>query len=110
VRRIAVLLVALFALVLVMSGSASVKRLSFTSVVAPNDYASLTVTVRPKARCTIKVVYDTTVSHARGLSPKTGTKVTWRWKIGSATHAGHWPITVDCGRAGKLAVRLHVTS
>jgi hypothetical protein len=26
--------------------------------------------------------------------------LTWRWKVGSSTHAG-WPVTVDCGRAGS---------
>jgi hypothetical protein len=92
------------------AGLASVKRVSFTSTVAPNDYATLTVAVSPRARCTIKVVYDTTVSEARGLGPKSGTKVTWRWKVGSSTHAGRWPVTVDCGKAGKLNLRLRVTA
>jgi hypothetical protein len=66
------------------------------------------VAVSPRSRCTIKVVYDTTVSHALGLGPKTGTKITWRWKVGSSTHTGRWPVTVDCGKSGKLSLRLHV--
>lgn len=105
---VCLLLVAL-SLLVAASAAGSVKRVAFTSTVAPNDYATLTVAVTPKARCTIKVVYDTTTSHARGLGAKTGAKVTWRWKIGSSTHAGRWPVTVDCGKAGKLNLRLRVT-
>jgi hypothetical protein len=96
----------------VLSGAASaeaaVRKVSFTGSVAPNDFASLSVKVSPRSRCTIKVVYDTTVSHAKGLGAKTGTTITWRWKVGSATHPGRWPVTVDCGKSGKLSVRLRV--
>jgi micrococcal nuclease len=103
-----VLAAAVLALVLPTVASAAVRKVSFTTVVSPNDYASLTVNVSPRARCTIKVVYDTTVSHARGLGPKTGSRITWRWKVGSSTHPGRWPVTVDCGSSGKLSLRLRV--
>ena len=106
-RTLPVLL--LVCLVFSTSASAAVKRVAFTATVSPNDYASLTVKVTPKARCTIKVVYDTTVSHAKGLGPKTGTQIMWRWKVGSATHVGRWPVTVDCGKAGRLNLRMRVT-
>lgn len=96
------------ALVLVATASGTVRKVTFTGVVSPNDCASLTVSVSPRARCTIKVVYDTVVSKAKGLGPKTGTRLTWRWKVGSSTHAGRWPVTVDCGKSGKLIVRLRV--
>jgi micrococcal nuclease len=96
------------ALVVASTASASVRRVAFTATVSPNDEASLTVRVSPRSRCTIRVVYDTTVSHARGLGAKTGTKITWTWKVGSSTHAGRWPVTVDCGKAGKLSLRLRV--
>jgi hypothetical protein len=99
----------LFSLVFAATAAGSVKRVAFTSTVSPNDYATLTVAISPRARCTIEIVYDTTVSHARGLGAKTGSKVTWRWKVGSSTHAGRWPVTVDCGKAGKLSLRLRVT-
>jgi hypothetical protein len=89
---------------------AAVKRVAFTGAVSAGDYASLTVSVAPKSRCTIKVVYDTVTSRAKGLGAKTGTKITWRWRVGTNTHPGRWPVTVDCGKAGKLAVRLRVTS
>jgi hypothetical protein len=101
-------LVCLVTLISVGTASAAVKRVSFTSSVSPNDHASLTVSVSPRSRCTITVVYDTTVSQARGLSPKSGGRITWRWKVGSSTHAGRWPVTVNCGKAGKLTVRLRV--
>lgn len=101
-------LAALVVLTFATAASATVKKVSFTASVSPNDQASLTVSVAPRARCTIKVVYDTTVSHAKGLNAKTGTRITWSWKVGSSTHAGRWPVTVDCGKAGKLALKLRV--
>lgn len=104
----AVSLGALVVLTFATTSSATVKKVAFTASVSPNDQASLTVSVSPKARCSIKVVYDTTVSHAKGLGAKTGTKLTWSWKVGSSTHAGRWPVTVDCGKAGKLTLKLRV--
>jgi hypothetical protein len=74
--------------------NATVRKLSFTGVVSPNDYATLTVTVSPRARCAIKVVYDTVVSKAKGLAPKTGTRITWRWKVGSAAHRPTLPLVL----------------
>jgi hypothetical protein len=68
----------------------------------------LTVKVTPRAKCSIKVVYDTVVSSAKGLGKKTGGTITWQWKVGSTTHAGRWPVTVDCGKSGKLSLRLRV--
>jgi hypothetical protein len=96
------------ALILAAPAGAAVKKISFTAVVSPNDHASLTVKVTPRARCSIKVVYDTVVSSAQGLRKKTGGTITWRWKVGSTTNPGRWPVTVDCGKSGKLTVRLRV--
>lgn len=96
------------ALVVTASASATVRTVRFTKVVSPNDYASLTVRVAPRARCTIKVVYDTTVSRAKGLGAKTGGLITWRWKVGTSTNPGRWPVTVNCGKSGKLTLRLRV--
>ena len=100
--------IAALALVCAASASAAVRKVSFTSNVSPNGTAALVVAVSPRARCTIRIVYDTTVSHAAGLGPKIGTRFTWRWKVGSSTHAGSWPVTVDCGKSGRLALRLRV--
>jgi hypothetical protein len=87
---------------------AEVHKVSFTSSVAANDGAMLSVLVSRHARCTITVVYDTTVSHARGLGAKTGTRLTWRWKVGSSTHPGRWPVTVNCRKSGTLKLHLRV--
>jgi hypothetical protein len=105
---LALFVLAVLAAVCGAPASAAVHKASFTSIVSPNDTAALTVTVLPRARCTISVVYDTTVSHAKGLGPKVGTKIAWSWKVGSSTHLGSWPVTVNCGKSGKLALRLRV--
>jgi hypothetical protein len=105
-----VLIIALVAfLVLAGTSPASITRVSFTAVVSPNDYARLEVVVAPRARCAIKVVYDMTVSHAKGLGPRTRGRVAWRWKVGSSTRAGRWPVTIDCGKCRKRRLRLRVT-
>ena len=88
--------------------TAAVKRTAFTSVVPAGDYASLSVQVAPRSRCTIKVVYSTGASRAAGLGAKTGREITWRWRVGSRTKPGRWPVRVDCGKAGKLTVYLRV--
>jgi hypothetical protein len=80
-----------------------ITKVSFTSVVSRNDYATLKVNVRPRARCTIKVVYSTGPSSAAGLRAKIGGLITWRWKVGSNTKLGRWPVIVDCGRSGGSA-------
>jgi hypothetical protein len=74
---------------------------SFTSVVSRNDYATLKVNVRPRARCTIKVVYSTGPSSAAGLRAKIGGLITWRWKVDSNTKLGRWPVIVNCGISGS---------
>jgi hypothetical protein len=79
---------------------------SFTSVVSRNDYATLKVNVRPRARCTIKVVYSTGPSSAAGLRAKTGGLITWRWKVESNTKLGRWPVIVDCGSRARFTLRV----
>jgi hypothetical protein len=96
------------ALMMPSSASATVRKLKFTSIVATGDYASLTVKVVPAARCTIKVTYDTVVSRAKGLGAKRGGTITWRWRVGTNTHPGRWPVKVDCGTSGTLSLRLRV--
>jgi micrococcal nuclease len=89
-------------------GAAAVRKVSFTATVSPSDYARLQVAVAPVARCTITVIYDTGESEARGLGPKRGGSITWRWRVGSTTNPGRWPIRVDCGKSGRLTIRLRV--
>jgi hypothetical protein len=84
-----------------------ISTVSFTSVVSRNDYATLKVNVRPRARCTITVVYSTGPS-AAGLRAKIGGLITWRWKVRSNTKLGRWPVIVDCGRSGSARFTLRV--
>ena len=95
-----------------------ITKVSFTSVVSRNDYATLKVNVRPRARCTITVGYLTGPSSTAGevllgkvlllgdLRAKTGGLITWRWKVGLFTKLGRWPVTVDCGSTARLYLRV----
>lgn len=85
-----------------------VRKVSLTSPIRAGKDASLTVTVSPRARCTIEVVYDSVVSTAKGLGPKSGGKITWRWRVGAATAPGRWPVIVRCGESGTLKLRMRV--
>ena len=85
-----------------------ISKVSFTSVVSRNDYATLKVNVRPRARCTIKVVYSTGPSSAAGLRAKIGGLITWRWKVESNTKLGRWPVIVDCRSGGSARFTLRV--
>jgi hypothetical protein len=105
---IAIVVFVALALVLAAVSGAKVKRLSLTSPVRAGSYASLAVTVSPKARCTIAVIYDTVVSEAKGLESKRGGRITWRWRVGTSTHPGTWPIVVKCGKAGTLRTKIRV--
>jgi micrococcal nuclease len=106
--RIAVVMVVVACLALPEFALASVRATSFTRAVHAGDYASLTVRVSPRARCTIEVIYDTVVSHARGLGAKTGTAMSWRWRVGTSTHPGRWPVIVRCGKSGTARLLLRV--
>jgi hypothetical protein len=85
-----------------------VRKVSLTSPLRAGKDASLTVSVSPRARCTIKVIYDTVVSKARGLGPKSGGEITWRWRVGRSTQPGRWPVIVRCGKSGTLKLRIRV--
>jgi hypothetical protein len=89
---------------LTRSNVSGVLRVSLTTPVRAGSYAQLTVKVTPPARCTIQV------SNKKGLGPKTGGRITWRWKVGSSTRPGRWPIVVRCGTSGSLRVTLRVLS
>jgi hypothetical protein len=92
----------------VSSASATVRVTKRPGRVEHGDAASVTVTVSPKARCTIGVYYSTTKSGARGLGPKTAKTITWTWTVGSTTKTGRWPIRIDCGRSGKAQTSIIV--
>jgi hypothetical protein len=96
------------ALVLAAPSSAAVRTVAFTGSATPNDYVTLAVRVSPRARCTIKVVYHNLVAKGKALGPKAGSLITWRWKVARVAHPGRWPVTVDCGKSGKLSLTLRV--
>jgi hypothetical protein len=100
--------VALLAASTALGGPDSVRRVALTSPVRTGDEASLTVNVAPRARCTIEVIYDTVVSKAKGLNPKSGGRITWRWRVGTNTRPGRWPIIVRCGQSGTLRLKIRV--
>jgi hypothetical protein len=102
--RLYMLCFAVVAMMLLLgtAASASVARISVTSPVRPGAYASLTVRVSPPARCSIVVNYASGRSTAAGLHPKNGSRISWRWKVGTRTTPGRWPITVACGTSGTL--------
>jgi hypothetical protein len=66
-----VAVVVALALALPTLATATVKRVSLTMPVRAGSYASLTVNVTPKSRCTIQVIYDTVISQAKGSSVRT---------------------------------------
>jgi hypothetical protein len=56
--------------------------------------------VTSNASTKIQVVYSTGRSSAAGLRAKIGGLITWRWKVGSNTKLGRWPVIVNCGTSG----------
>jgi hypothetical protein len=108
-RRASVMLLLLAALALPASAAASVRLSHVTSPVSAGSYATLSVSVSRTATCSITVYYKSGPSHAAGLSPQRGKRITWTWKVGSRTTAGRWPINVSCGSAGTLHTSFVVT-
>jgi micrococcal nuclease len=108
-RKSAVLFIVLAALVLASAASASVRLVRVTSPVSHGSYATLSVKVSRVATCSITVNYKSGPSHAAGLYPQRGTRISWTWKVGTRTTPGRWPITVSCGSAGTLHTSFVVT-
>lgn len=95
---------------LTRSDVSGVLMVSLTTPVRAGSYAQVAVRVTPRARCTIQVIYDKTVSKDKGLGPKTGGRITWRWKVGSNTRPGRWPIVVRCGASGRLDLKIRISA
>jgi hypothetical protein len=111
VRTDVVAALSVVVLALPTAGSASVRRVSLTTPVHAGEDARLVVAVSPRSViCRITVTYKEVVSRAKGLGPKRpkAGRVTWSWKVGANTTPGRWPIDVDCGRAGKLRMKIRV--
>lgn len=89
------------------SDVSGVLKVSLTTPVRAGSYAQLTVRVTPSARCTSRVIYDPV---SKELGPKTGGRITWRWKVASNTRAGRWPIVIRCGTSGSRRLTIRVLS
>jgi hypothetical protein len=103
----AILTIALSA-VLVASANASVRETKAPGRVPVGEFASVTVAVKPRSRCTIGVYYTTRKSEAAGLGAKTAETITWRWRVGTNTIPGRFPVKIDCGAAGKASTTIRV--
>ena len=115
-RPLVLAVVAGAALALVAGSSATVKRVSITAPVEVGGEAVLIVSVEPRSTCRITVTYDTADDDrkpltTRGLGPRSGSRIRWRWRVPSdaiPTGARGTPITVACGASGTLRTRLVV--
>ncbi len=109
VRRVALTIAVVLALVLPAAASARVRPVSITSPISAGSYATLTVAVSPARTCSITVYYKSGPSSAAGLYPKRGSRISWTWKVGTRTTPGRWAIVVSCGSAGTLRTSFVVT-
>ncbi len=108
--KVNVLLATLLAAAIVAApAAASVRLLGVTSPASPGSYATLTVAVSPAATCSITVQYKSGPSHAAGLYPQRGSRISWTWKVGTNTTPGRWPIYIRCGSAGSLSTSFVVS-
>jgi hypothetical protein len=108
-RRLVLLAVLCAALALPAGAAARVRLVTVTSPIGHGSYATLTVSVSRTATCSITVEYKSGPSHAQGLYPKRGARISWTWKVGTRTTPGRWPIVVSCGSAGTLRTSFVVT-
>jgi hypothetical protein len=83
-----------------------VQRVALTSPIRAGKDASLTVRVSPRTRCTVEVSHN--IAAPRGLGPKSGGTITWRWRVGANTRPGRWPVIVRCGTSGTLKLTMRV--
>ncbi len=85
-----------------------------SSPVARFSDATIQVKTAPGVTCVITVLYKSGPSRAKGLDARTADRsgfVEWRWRVGSNTTPGHWPVVVTCeqdGNRGELRTMLEV--
>jgi hypothetical protein len=70
-------------------------------------YQSLTVTVIPRARCTI-AVGEASIGSSVGLGARTGGRITWRWKIREGAPAGNSRVVVNCSKSGAAKLNFMI--
>lgn len=91
-----------------------VALVQLSSPVAPFTDATIQVKTVPGTACAIAVLYKSGPSRAKGLDPRTADRsgfVSWRWRVGSNTTPGQWPVVVTCerdGNRGELRALLEV--
>ncbi len=90
--------------------------LSLSQQVIPGGAAALTVKTRPSATCTLRVVRGAGDSARLEAVPGAPTRVAgrdgvvaWVWTVDAREPAGMMTLSVDCGAAGKIDVRIKVT-
>ena len=104
-RSLLALIIAILAASPADAGSLPVSVVSLTSPVAPFTDATIHVRTAPAAACRITVIYKSGPSRAKGLVPMQASAkgdVVWRWRVGSNTTPGHWPIKVACEKASEV--------
>ena len=85
------------------SADLPIALVSLSSPVAPFTDAAIQVQTSPGADCSITVLYKSGPSKAKGLYPQTADgrgRVAWRWRVGSNTTPGRWPVIVRCQKGG----------
>lgn len=93
----------------------SVKVTKRTKSVRRNSTASVTIKTSKGARCSIDVQYSSGSATAKGLDSKKANSsggITWKWKVGSNTTRGTWPIDIWCelgDRSGSVSTEFKVT-
>lgn len=96
------------------AGELPISLVSLSSPVVASRDASIQVQTSPGAKCSITVQYKSGPSRAKGLYPQTADgrgRVAWRWRVGSNTTPGRWPIVVRCeqgGNGGELRTSFEV--
>ena len=85
----------------------AVRQVSLTRIVQPGAVATLTIAVEPRERCRITLAPRTVVA-SRGLAPKTGGRITWRWTISRSARPGPSPVLVRCGASGLLLTAFQI--
>ncbi len=77
-----------------------IKKIALSSPIRVGKTASLTVSVSPPAGCSVHV------SKVKGLRPKHGGRITWRWRV--TTPPGQWPVTVSCDNQATLTATMTI--
>lgn len=86
----------------------SIKIVKRTKSVKRNGTASVTIRTAKKARCDIEVEYASGYATAKGLGEKKTNAdglITWKWKVGSNTTKGTWPIYISCELGERTGFR-----